>query len=115
LADSHRPSSGAKLIVGTIKSNVLIAFLFDAAVLRKSTDGLTGAEGLTPTPARRRDKPMSRQLYLSGLRGRPILTVSAQCIRNSDEVSCDGGDDDLARFSDLAEAFCEGPQAWVVM
>lgn len=54
-------------------------------------------------------------LYLSGRRGCPFLTALAQCIRDGDELSGDCDDDDLVRFSGLAEAICEGSQAWVMM
>ncbi len=39
----------------------------------------------------------------------------AQRIGDSDQLSGDGGDDNLVRFSSLAEAICEGSQAWVMM
>lgn len=42
----------------------------------------------------------------------PVLT---QGVRNGDEFPGDGGDDNLVRFSYLAEAICEISQAWVVM
>lgn len=43
-----------------------------------------------------------------GCRGGPFLTALAQGIREGDELSGDGGDDDFVRFSSLAEAICEG-------
>lgn len=63
-------------------------------------------------------RPLSErllQLYLSGRRGSPFLTALAQGVRDGDELSGDGGDDDLVRFSGLAEAICEGLQVFVVM
>ena len=38
-----------------------------------------------------------------------------QRIGDGDQLSGDGGDDDLVRFSGLAEAICEGSQTWVMM
>lgn len=55
------------------------------------------------------------QLYLSGRCGGPFLTALAQRISYGDQLSGHGGDDDLVRFSGLAEAICEGSQAWVMM
>jgi hypothetical protein len=58
---------------------------------------------------------IQKQLYLSGRWGGPFLTVPAQSVRNGDEFSGDGGDDDLLGFSYLAEAISEGTQARVVI
>ena len=54
-------------------------------------------------------------LYPSGRRRGPIIAVLAQSLCDSDQLSGDGGNDDLVRFSGLAEAICEGSQARVVM
>ena len=54
-------------------------------------------------------------MYLSGRCGGPFLTALAQGVRDGDELSGDSGDDDLVRFSGLAEAIYEGFQARVVM
>lgn len=56
-----------------------------------------------------------QQLYLSGCCGGPFLTAPAQGVRDGDALSGNGGDDDLVRFSGLAEAICEGFQACVMM
>jgi hypothetical protein len=50
-----------------------------------------------------------------GCRGGPFLTALAQGVRDGDELSSEGGDDDLVRFSSLAEAICEGFHDGVVM
>lgn len=43
------------------------------------------------------------------------MTTLAQGVCDGDELSGDGGDDDLVRFSGVSEATCEGFLAWVVM
>lgn len=58
---------------------------------------------------------LTQQLYLPRRCGGPFLKAFAQGVGDGDELSGDGGDYDLVRFSGVAVAICGGVQFRVVM